>query len=197
MATKAEFYPAKRYKTNDHSNSETGAGHSSLSRAAYVDSSIADDVKTSEVNSNPICYLTRAETFSACHRLHSNQLSDEENVKIFGKCNNLNGHGHNYKVEVTVRGPVSPSTGMVINLSDLKKFMKHAIMDTMDHKHLDLDVSYFKDIVSTTENLAVFIWKSLSPLLPAEVQLHEVKVHETEKNIVVYRGEEYYPPMCN
>lgn len=97
MATKAEFYPAKRYKTNDHSNSETGAGHSSLSRAAYVDSSIADDVKTSEVNSNPICYLTRAETFSACHRLHSNQLSDEENVKIFGKCNNLNGHGHNYK----------------------------------------------------------------------------------------------------
>lgn len=133
--------------------------------------------------------LTRIEKFSACHRLHSIQLSEEENKEIFGKCNNPNGHGHNYKVEVTLKGQVDPVTGMVINLTDLKEYMKKAIMVPLDHKHLDLDVDYFKDVVSTTENVAIYIWDQMKALLPDPNLLYEVKIHETDNNIVVYRGE--------
>ena len=113
-----------------------------------------------------LVYLTRRETFSACHRLHSKQLNDEENKKIFDKCNNPNGHGHNYTVEVTVKGQVDTKTGMVMNITDLKKAMHIAIMDTLDHKNIDLDVAYFENIVSTTENVAVYIWREIVKLLP-------------------------------
>ncbi|XP_028821413.1 6-pyruvoyl tetrahydrobiopterin synthase [Denticeps clupeoides] len=133
-------------------------------------------------------YITRLQSFSACHRLHSNHLSDEENRRVFGKCNNPNGHGHNYKVEVTVRGKIDRKTGMVMNLTDLKHYIEEAIMKPLDHKNLDKDVPYFADVVSTTENLAVFIWDSMAKLLPTNL-LYEIKVHETDKNIVVYRGE--------
>eukprot|EP00124_Ichthyophonus_hoferi_P002744 Ihof_evm2s201 gene=Ihof_evmTU2s201 len=92
-----------------------------------------------------IAYTSRTESFSASHRLHSPQLTDEENKRLFGKCNNKNGHGHNYKVEVIVRGEVDQKTGMVINLTDLKSYMAQAIMDPLDHRHIDLDVPYFKD----------------------------------------------------
>ncbi|KAL7981611.1 hypothetical protein Chor_005699 [Crotalus horridus] len=113
--------------------------------------------------------VSRRAAFSASHRLHSPSLSDEENRKLFGKCNNLNGHGHNYKVEVTVQG-------------------EEAIMEPLDHKNLDKDVPYFADVVSTTENVAVFIWDNLQKCLPTGT-LYKVKVYETEKNIVVYKGE--------
>lgn len=136
----------------------------------------------------PVVYITRIETFSACHRLHSLQLDEQENKAVFGKCNNPNGHGHNYKVEVTLKGPVNPVTGMVMNIVDLKVFMQKAIMETLDHRNIDKDVPYFKDKVSTTENLAVFIWNELQKHLPANL-LFEVKIHETEKNVVYYRGD--------
>ncbi|KAI2658812.1 6-pyruvoyl tetrahydrobiopterin synthase [Labeo rohita] len=125
--------------------------------------------------SERIGFITRVQSFSACHRLHSKALSDEENKRIFGKCNNPNGHGHNY-------------TGMVMNLTDLKEYIEEAIMKPLDHKNLDLDVPYFADVVSTTENLAVFIWDSMVKLLPPD-SLYEIKIYETDKNIVVYRGE--------
>nr|CAG4651453.1 EOG090X0HIM [Simocephalus serrulatus] len=137
----------------------------------------------------PIAYLTRRETFSACHRLHSPFLTDDENKEIFSKCNNPNGHGHNYTVEVTVRGPIDEKTGMVINLADLKCFMEKSIMNVMDHKNLDKDVPYFQNVVSTTENVAVFIWDSLSAQISEPSRLYEVKVFETDKNIMIYRGE--------
>ena len=137
---------------------------------------------------SPIVMLTRVESFSSSHRLHSNQLSDEENLQIYGKCNNPNGHGHNYKVEGTVRGPLDPKTGMVMNIADLKVVMNKAFMETLDHKNLDKDVPYFKDCVSTAENIAVYIWNRMQEGLPQGL-LYEVKLHETEKNIVVYRGE--------
>eukprot|EP00076_Gallus_gallus_P011339 XP_004948195.1 6-pyruvoyl tetrahydrobiopterin synthase isoform X4 [Gallus gallus] len=113
--------------------------------------------------------LSRTASFSACHRLHSKSLSDEENLKLFGKCNNPNGHGHNYKVIVTVRGEIDPVSGMVINLTDLKEYMQgrlyisvqtaawcmllepghfslqQAIMEPLDHKNLDKDVPYFAE----------------------------------------------------
>ncbi|XP_030899958.2 6-pyruvoyl tetrahydrobiopterin synthase [Melopsittacus undulatus] len=133
--------------------------------------------------------ISRTVTFSACHRLHSKSLSNEENQKLFGKCNNPNGHGHNYKVIVTVHGEIDPVSGMVINLTDLKRYMQEAIMEPLDHKNLDKDVPYFAEVVSTTENLAVFIWENLKKLLPMGT-LYKVKVYETDQNIVVYKGEE-------
>jgi 6-pyruvoyltetrahydropterin/6-carboxytetrahydropterin synthase len=142
----------------------------------------------SKEKKRPHVYVTRIESFSAAHRLHSLKLTDDENRKIFGKCNNLNGHGHNYKVEITVQGHVDPDTGMVMNISDLKEVIQGAL-DVLDHKNLDLDVEYFKDVVSTAENIAVFIWDRLTPRIPIGVVLYEVKLHETEKNVVVYRGE--------
>ncbi|KAK7028962.1 hypothetical protein SK128_015616 [Halocaridina rubra] len=142
-------------------------------------------------NRRPVAYVTRVESFSACHRLHSKLLSDEENKAIFGKCNNPNGHGHNYKVEVTVRGPIDEKTGMVINVFDLKTIINDVVMEAMDHKHLDLDVPVFRDssMVTTTENVTFVIYEGIKEQLPSHVQLHEVKIHETDKNIVVYRGE--------
>ncbi|XP_074783618.1 6-pyruvoyl tetrahydrobiopterin synthase [Athene noctua] len=133
--------------------------------------------------------VSRAVSFSASHRLHSKSLSDEENLKLFGKCNNPNGHGHNYRVIVTVHGEIDPVSGMVINLTDLKEYMQEAILEPLDHKNLDKDVPYFAEVVSTTENIAVFIWENLKKLLPTGT-LYKVKVYETDQNIVVYKGEE-------
>ncbi|KAK2582660.1 hypothetical protein KPH14_004939 [Odynerus spinipes] len=137
----------------------------------------------------PIVYLTRKESISSCHRLHSNVLSDEENKVIYGKCNNFWGHGHNYTVEVTVRGPLDPATGMVMNISDLKVYMKNVLMEQLDHKNLDKDVPYFKNVVSTTENVAIYIYNELKKEMPKPELLYEVKIHETDNNIVYYRGE--------
>uniref|UniRef100_A0A8C7L8B2 6-pyruvoyl tetrahydrobiopterin synthase n=1 Tax=Oncorhynchus kisutch TaxID=8019 RepID=A0A8C7L8B2_ONCKI len=134
-----------------------------------------------------IGYITRVQSFSACHRLHSPTLSDEVNKRIFGKCNNPNGHGHNYK-EVTVRGKIDRHTGMVMNITDLKQHIEEVIMIPLDHKNLDKDVPYFANVVSTTENVAVYIWDNMVKQLPANL-LYEVKIHETDKNIVVYRGQ--------
>ncbi|KAK6642651.1 hypothetical protein RUM43_004153 [Polyplax serrata] len=141
------------------------------------------------MGSKMIGYVTRCETFSACHRLHCNDLTDAENQSLFGKCNNPNGHGHNYKVEVTLRGPICLYTGMVYNIADLKKHMNDVIMERLDHKNLDKDVPFFKNVVSTTENVAVYIFQELQKAMRDPELLYEVKVHETDKNIVVYRGE--------
>ncbi|CAF3352473.1 unnamed protein product [Rotaria socialis] len=144
---------------------------------------------------SPKVYLTRRETFSASHRLHSTLLSDNDNIQIFNKCNNPNGHGHNYVLEVTVIGHIDDNTGMVMNISDLKELIQIYVLTILDHKHLDLDVEYFrtKNIVSTTENLSVFIWEQLCSRIQKQynnhVQLYEIKLYETEKNIVTYRGE--------
>ncbi|XP_073460773.1 6-pyruvoyl tetrahydrobiopterin synthase [Aquarana catesbeiana] len=135
-----------------------------------------------------IVEISRSASFSASHRLHCNSLSDEENKRIFGKCNNPNGHGHNYKVIVTVRAEVDPVTGMVMNLTDLKKDIQEVIMVPLDHKNLDLDVPYFKNTVSSVENVTIFIWDGLQKRLPPGL-LHEVRVHETDNNTATYRGE--------
>ncbi|CAB4061077.1 queD [Lepeophtheirus salmonis] len=128
---------------------------------------------------------------NASHRLHSNALSPHQNLQIFGKCNNPNGHGHNYVMEVTVSGPPDPITGMTMNLSDLKDLISHHVLEVLDHKNIDKDVPYFSltNKTSTSENMAIFIWESLFPHLnEGFARLYEVKLWETEKNIVVYRG---------
>ncbi|XP_043480949.1 6-pyruvoyl tetrahydrobiopterin synthase [Leptopilina heterotoma] len=136
-----------------------------------------------------IAYLTRKEHISSAHRLHSPELSDEENKKIYGKCNNFWGHGHNYIVEVTVKGPVDPITGMVMNITDLSRYMNDVLMTRLDHKNLDKDVPYFEKKVSTSENVAIYIFDELKKLLPKPELMYEVKLYETDKNIVIYRGE--------
>ncbi len=135
-----------------------------------------------------VVYISRRATFSASHRLHSAALSAEENRQIFGKCNNPNGHGHNYVLEVTVKGEIDRRTGMVINLVDLKRAIEEAILNEVDHKHLNLDTTIFQEIVPTAENMVVVFWKLLERKLPPGL-LYEIKLHETENNVAIYRGE--------
>ncbi|PVU94226.1 hypothetical protein BB561_002724 [Smittium simulii] len=135
-----------------------------------------------------IAYLTRKEFFSCAHRLNNNILTKEENIQIFGKCNHENGHGHNYSVTVTLRGEIDLITGMVFNLEKLKKILKDQVLDLLDHKNLDKDVSFFETRPSTVENLAVFIWEQIAESVGRD-KMYKVKVKETFKNSAVYMGE--------
>lgn len=133
--------------------------------------------------------ITRRERFSAAHRLGRPEWSAEKNLETFGKCSNPNWHGHNYELWVTVEGETDKETGFVINLSALSRIMHEQVIDRMDHKNLDLDVTFLKGVVSTTENLAVAIWKQLEqPVAAIGGRLHCVKIQETENNSVEYFG---------
>ncbi len=133
-------------------------------------------------------YLTRRITFSAAHRLWSSHLSEAENFAIYDKCANSHGHGHNYVLEVTVRGTPDEQTGMVINLTDMKKLIEEHVVNWVDHKHLNYDVSWLEGIIPTAEMLAIAFWRRLAPHFPPGL-LYEVKLHETENNWAAYRGE--------
>ncbi|GCE47642.1 6-pyruvoyltetrahydropterin/6-carboxytetrahydropterin synthase [Thermosporothrix hazakensis] len=135
-------------------------------------------------------FLTRRVTFSAAHRLWSNDLSDEENYAIYDKCANPNGHGHNYTLEVTVQGQPDPKTGMIINLTDLKRIVNEQVVDWVDHKHLNHDVPWLEGVIPTTEMLVIKFWERLESAFPAHM-LYEVTLHETENNVATYRG-----PAC-
>ena len=132
-------------------------------------------------------YLTRREYFCASHRLWSSKLSDEENMKLYGKCANTNGHGHNYTLIVTLKGKPNILTGMFINLVELKEIIEHEILSHVDHKHLNYDVPWLSDIVPTTEMLAVRFWERLCKKFPDDM-LYEITLYETDKNHVTYRG---------
>jgi 6-pyruvoyltetrahydropterin/6-carboxytetrahydropterin synthase len=138
-----------------------------------------------------VVYLCRKEKFSAAHRLHSNLLNEDENARIFGKCNSVNGHGHNYELIVTVRGVADAVTGMLMNLTELKQIIQQVLVH-LDHRNLDLDVEYFRAKTSTTENLCVYIWNEIEKRLARHerVKLYKVQVHETELNSVWYMGEQ-------
>lgn len=135
----------------------------------------------------PRVILSRRATFSASHRLHSAKLSAAENRALFGKCDSPNGHGHNYIIEVLVCGPVHSKTGIVMNLVDLKQVIEETVVSRWDHKYLNLDVSEFRDLNPTAENMAVVAWNLLSKRLPKGL-LHEVRIHETENNVAIYNG---------
>ncbi|MBL1213055.1 MAG: 6-carboxytetrahydropterin synthase [Ignavibacteriae bacterium] len=133
-------------------------------------------------------YVTRREVFSAAHRLHSNDYSDAENAEIFGKCNNPNGHGHNYVLEVVVKGEIIKETGYVIDLKILKNIIREHVIKKVDHKHLNHDVDFLHGINPTAENIALGIWEQLVNKIP-NGELHSVKLYETENNYVEYKGE--------
>jgi len=134
-------------------------------------------------------YITRREQFCAAHRMYRKDWSDEENLKVFGRCSNPNWHGHNYVLHVTVKGEIPEETGFFINLSRLKEIIKDKIIDKVDHKNLNLEVGFMSGRIATTENLAMAIWNELKPALENEgAMLHCVKIGETENNSIEYYG---------
>ena len=135
-----------------------------------------------------IIYLTRRIQFCAAHRLHNPALSEEENIEIFGKCNNFNGHGHNYTLAVTLRGKADPKTGMLINLTDLDDILRKHIHDKCDHYHFNKDIPEFDGIIPTIENILIVFWNILSEHL-APGMLYEIMLHENDNNYGIYRGE--------
>jgi len=132
-------------------------------------------------------YVTRREVFSAAHRLYNKNYSSEENLRIFGKCSNPNGHGHNYTVEIVVAGEIDPQTGYLIDLKLLKEIINDNILQKVDHKNLNVDVDFLHGIIPTSENIAVGIWNQLVDKIPSG-KLHAVKLYETENNYVEYKG---------
>jgi 6-pyruvoyltetrahydropterin/6-carboxytetrahydropterin synthase len=133
-------------------------------------------------------YVTRRAEFSASHYYHNPRFSAEENRRIFGKCNNPYGHGHNYTVEVTVGGEVDPSTGMVLDLKDLKEILEREVLERLDHKFLNKEVAVFVEQIPTTENIAVEIWKLLKPKITFG-KLYRIRLYETADLFVDYYGE--------
>lgn len=132
-------------------------------------------------------YVTRREVFSASHRLYNPHLSEEENKLLFGKCNNPNGHGHNYTLEVTICGEINPATGYLIDLKLLKEIIIENVITKVDHKNLNLDVDFLAGQIPTAENIAVGIWNQLETKIPVG-KLYSVKLKETENNFIEYKG---------
>ncbi len=133
-------------------------------------------------------YLTRKVEFAASHFYYDPELPAEENQRLFGKCANRNGHGHNYLLEVTVKGTPDARTGMVLDLKQLKDLLDREVMDVMDHRFLNHEVAAFAARMPTTENIAVEIWRMLDGKLPAG-RLHRVRLYETHDLFVDYYGE--------
>jgi len=136
-------------------------------------------------------YLTRRYRFSAGHRLHNEALSPEVNRRVYGKCNNPNGHGHNYLLEVTVSGSIDPATGMIFDLVALDGIVAERVLDKFDHKNLNLDMENFRTLVPTTENLCLEIYRLLrGPLEDAGaergLQLSRLRLEETSLNSFEY-----------
>jgi 6-pyruvoyltetrahydropterin/6-carboxytetrahydropterin synthase len=143
------------------------------------ESTVSDDLKI---------VFGRRYRFAASHRLHSDKLSDEQNRRVYGKCNNPYGHGHNYVVEISVSGTVHPATGMIVNLADLDEFVQRQVIEPFDHKSLNHDVPAFTATVPTTENLCKEIYQRLKPFPLAK--LERVRIEETSNNAFEYAGEE-------
>jgi len=118
--------------------------------------------------------LGRRYRFAASHRLHTSQLSEEENCRVYGKCNNPFGHGHNYVLEINVSGELDPATGMIANLADLDSFVEHQIIEPFDHRYLNEEVAAFRETVPTTENLCIEIFQRLKNF--PEAKLERVRI---------------------
>lgn len=138
--------------------------------------------------SEPSVRITTHTHFSAAHRLHNDSRDPEWNRRVFDKCNNPNGHGHTYGLEVTVEGEIDPETGYVMDFGDLKRAVEENVLARVDRRHLNFDVDFLSGANPTAENIAVGIWRQLeSKVSPA--RLVRVTLDETEKNRVVYEGE--------
>jgi|SRR5579884_4370434 len=133
--------------------------------------------------------VTARLTFSAAHRLHNDKYDADWNRRTFDKCNNPGGHGHNYILQASVRGKINPESGMVIDLGELKRIMQERVVERVDHRNLNNDVDFLRGVIPTAENLARAFWQQLAPAIKHGA-LCEIVLQETEKNSVVYRGED-------
>ena len=133
-------------------------------------------------------YLTRLESFNAAHKLYNPDWTVEKNQQVFGICANEYWHGHNYELYVTIKGIPDENTGFIMDAKKLSNIIKIHVIDFLDHKNLNVDVPFLKNKLCSTENLAVAIWNQLENKLPAKVQLHAIKLHETHKIYVEYFG---------
>ena len=133
-------------------------------------------------------FLTRKAEFSSAHYYWNDRWSQEENERVFGKCANRNGHGHNYTLEVTVGGEIDQVTGFVVDLKQLKDILEREVVSVYDHRHLNLEVAEFKDAIPTTENIAIAIWRRLDGKIP-NAKLHRVRVYEMPDLFADFYGE--------
>lgn len=133
-------------------------------------------------------YLTRAEHFNAAHKLYNPSWSKEKNDEVFGKCANDNWHGHNYELFVTVKGEPDPDTGFLVDAKKLSTIINEHVVDKLDHRNLNLDVDFMQGKMCSSENLVIEIWSQLQSHLPANIQLHCVKLYETPRIYVEYFG---------
>ncbi|WP_046244584.1 6-pyruvoyl trahydropterin synthase family protein [Hymenobacter terrenus] len=131
--------------------------------------------------------VCRTEHFNAAHRLYNPAWDDERNQRVFGKCNNPNYHGHNYKLTVRLTGDIDPETGYVYDLKRLSDLIKQEVLDRYDHRNLNLDTEEFRTLNPTAENIAVVIWQRLRPHLDKGLAL-SVTLYETDRNFVEYHG---------
>ena len=131
--------------------------------------------------------VIRKEHFNAAHRLYNSSWSEDKNDRVFGKCNNPNFHGHNYELIATLVGEPDPDTGYVYDMKLLSDLIKEHIIKNFDHKNLNLDTSYFKNLNPTAENIAVVIYNKMKPKLGSQLKL-EITLYETPRNFVTYSG---------
>jgi 6-pyruvoyltetrahydropterin/6-carboxytetrahydropterin synthase len=135
-------------------------------------------------------FLTRRERFNAAHRMFRSDWNDAQNYEVYGKCSNPNWHGHNYTLFVTIRGRVNPEIGYVVNLTTLSKVIRETVIDKLDHKNINLEVDFMQGKIASSENLVIAIWNELhNPVKSLGVNLHVIKLEESENNFVEYRGE--------
>jgi|TARA_B110000914_G_scaffold225724_1_gene247312 6-pyruvoyltetrahydropterin/6-carboxytetrahydropterin synthase len=131
--------------------------------------------------------VSRKAHFNSAHRLFNSKWDDIKNKEVFGKCSNKNYHGHNYELIASVTGSIDPETGYVIDISVLKNIIKDHVESELDHKNLNLDVPYFKNIIPTAENISIYIYNIIKLHLKNEFDL-EVVLYETPRNFVTYTG---------
>ena len=135
----------------------------------------------------PVCAVSRRLHFNAAHRLHNPAKSDAWNRETFGPCNNPNWHGHNYELDITVEGDISADTGYVMDVGVLKSLAEEHLVGKLDHRNLNLDVAWFRELLPSAENIAVVAWRVLRPLIPAGLALR-VRLWETPRNYAEYDG---------
>jgi 6-pyruvoyltetrahydropterin/6-carboxytetrahydropterin synthase len=136
----------------------------------------------------PKVIVTRRLRFNAAHRVHNPALSDAENHELFGKCNNPNWHGHNYILDVSVKGEVDKKTGYVIDLAKLKRIVEKEVIDKVDHRNMNVEVDFMRGVIPTTENIVVAMWNVIAPAV-APAKLERLVLAETDNNSAEYRGE--------
>jgi 6-pyruvoyltetrahydropterin/6-carboxytetrahydropterin synthase len=136
----------------------------------------------------PVLFITRKAHFNAAHKLYNPKWTKEENDEVFGKCANENWHGHNFDLFVTIKGHPNPDTGFVMDLKRLKKIIDIEVVEKLDHKNLNLDVPFLKDVLPSIENIVIAIWEILTQHLPEGVYLHKLHLVETKNNSVEYYG---------